>query len=187
MVWSHLSPVKSLLVVVVSGEWQTKFSVSPGPGLWSLVLGAFGPDLGPDLDLTWDLDLSLTILYLAQRGRGCNRGRGPGPRGGRPQPPQAPGGRGPVHRGDPQVGSRQDPEEGSQGGLSSQNSVKKECLLNIYCSVHFIVILSKYFSMQSSNCISTSLISYNKILLEFSLLQYYNSEILRILRTVMSW
>ena len=37
--------------------------VSPGPGLWSLVLGPFGPDLGPDLDLTWDLDqdLSLTI------------------------------------------------------------------------------------------------------------------------------
>ena len=33
------------------GGWQTKFSVSPGPGLWSLVL---------DLDLTWDLDLSLT-------------------------------------------------------------------------------------------------------------------------------
>ena len=30
---------------------------SPGPGLWSLVLGPFGPDLGPDLDLTWDLDL----------------------------------------------------------------------------------------------------------------------------------
>ena len=56
MVWSHLSPVKSLLVVVVSGEWQTKFSVSPDPGLWSLVLGAFGADL----ELTWDLDLSLT-------------------------------------------------------------------------------------------------------------------------------
>ena len=30
------------------GEWwQTKFNVSPGPGLWSLVLGPFGPDLGP--------------------------------------------------------------------------------------------------------------------------------------------
>ena len=56
--------------------WQTKFNVSPGPVLWSLVLGPFGPDLGPDLDLTWtwtwtwpgpeldltwDLDLSLTI------------------------------------------------------------------------------------------------------------------------------
>ena len=32
------------------------------PGLWSLVLGSFGPDLGLDLDLTWDLDLSLTIF-----------------------------------------------------------------------------------------------------------------------------
>ena len=30
-----------------ASEWQTKFSVSPGPGLWSLVLGPFGPDLGP--------------------------------------------------------------------------------------------------------------------------------------------
>ena len=45
----------------MSGEWQTKFSVSPGPGLWSLVLGPFGPDLGPDLDLTWDLDLDLSL------------------------------------------------------------------------------------------------------------------------------
>ena len=31
---------------MVSG-WQTKFSVSPGQGLWSLVLGPLGPDLGP--------------------------------------------------------------------------------------------------------------------------------------------
>ena len=31
--------------------------------VWSLVLGPFGPDLGPDLDLTWDLDLSLTTIY----------------------------------------------------------------------------------------------------------------------------
>ena len=47
----------------VGGEWwQTKFNVSPGPGLWALVLGPSGPDLGPDLDLTWDLDLSLTII-----------------------------------------------------------------------------------------------------------------------------
>ena len=44
----------------MGGGWQTKFNVSPGPGLWSLVLGPFGPDQGPDLDLTWDLDLSLT-------------------------------------------------------------------------------------------------------------------------------
>ena len=35
--------------------------LSPGPGLWSLVLGPFGPDLGPDLDLTWDLDLDLSL------------------------------------------------------------------------------------------------------------------------------
>ena len=34
---------------------------SPGPGLWSLVLGPFGPELGPDLDLTWDLDLDLSL------------------------------------------------------------------------------------------------------------------------------
>ena len=40
---------------------QTKFNFSPGPGLWSLVLGPFGPDLGPDLDLTWDLDLDLSL------------------------------------------------------------------------------------------------------------------------------
>ena len=53
---------------VVSG-WQTKFSVSPGPGLWTLVLGPLGPDLGPDLDLTWDLDLSLTILREEMLGR----------------------------------------------------------------------------------------------------------------------
>ena len=43
------------------GGWQTKFNVSPGPGLWPLVLGPYGPDLGPDLDLTWDLDLDLSL------------------------------------------------------------------------------------------------------------------------------
>ena len=43
------------------GEWQTKFNVSPGPGLWPLVLGPYGPDLVPDLDLTWDLDLDLSL------------------------------------------------------------------------------------------------------------------------------
>ena len=47
--------------MVVSGGWQTKFNVSPGPGLWPFVLGPFGPDLGPDLDLTWDLDLDLSL------------------------------------------------------------------------------------------------------------------------------
>ena len=36
----------------VSGGWQTKFNVTPGPGLWSLVLGPSGQDQGPDLDLT---------------------------------------------------------------------------------------------------------------------------------------
>ena len=63
MVWSVYLPKKRLLGGGGGGEWwwQTKFNVSPGPGLWSLVLGPFGPDLGPDLDLTWDLDLSLTI------------------------------------------------------------------------------------------------------------------------------
>ena len=60
MVWSHLLPKKSLMVV--GGEWQTKFNVSPGPGLWPLVLGPFGSNLGPDLDLTWDLDLELDNL-----------------------------------------------------------------------------------------------------------------------------
>ena len=49
--------------MVVSG--RPNLVLSPGPGLWSLVLGPFGPDLGPDLDLAWDLDLdlSLTITY----------------------------------------------------------------------------------------------------------------------------
>ena len=54
MVWRHYLPK--------GGGWQTKFNVSPGPGLWSLVLGPFGPDL----DLTWDLDLSLTILNYVE-------------------------------------------------------------------------------------------------------------------------
>ena len=41
-----------------------KFNVTPGPGLWSLVLGPSGPDLGPDLDLTWDLDLDLSLTII---------------------------------------------------------------------------------------------------------------------------
>ena len=35
--------------------------LSPGQGLWSLILGPFGLDQGPDLDLTWDLDLDLSL------------------------------------------------------------------------------------------------------------------------------
>ena len=57
MVWNDYLPKKSFLVVSGGGwwSWQTKFNVSRGPGLWSLVLGPFEPDLGPDLDLTCDL------------------------------------------------------------------------------------------------------------------------------------
>ena len=34
---------------------------SPGPGLWTLDLGPSVPDLGSDLDLTWDLDMDLRL------------------------------------------------------------------------------------------------------------------------------
>ena len=46
---------------MVSGGWQTKFNVSPGPGL--------SPGTLDLLDLTWDLDLdlSLTILHNGVR------------------------------------------------------------------------------------------------------------------------
>ena len=64
MVWSVIPPRKVYWVVVVVIGWQTKFNVSPGPGLWPLVLGPFGPDLGPDLDLTWDLDLDLSLTKI---------------------------------------------------------------------------------------------------------------------------
>ena len=60
MVWIDYLPKKSL-VVSGGGGCQTKYNVSTGPGLWSLVLGLFGPDLGPDLELTWDLDLDLSL------------------------------------------------------------------------------------------------------------------------------
>ena len=69
MVWSVYLPKKSL----VGGKWwwQTKFSVSPGPGLWSFVLGPFGP-FGPDLDLTWDLDLDLSLTIQVTVRLGSN-------------------------------------------------------------------------------------------------------------------
>ena len=51
----------------MGGEWlQTKFNVSPGPGLLPFVLGPFGPDLGPDLDLTWDLDLDVSLTIASR-------------------------------------------------------------------------------------------------------------------------
>ena len=68
MVKSHPEPKKSLVVGA-----RPNLVYSPGPGLWTLDLGSFGPDLdltwtwpGPDLDLTWirDLDLSLRILMF---------------------------------------------------------------------------------------------------------------------------
>ena len=37
------------------------YGLGPGLGPLSLDLLDLMPDLGPDLDLTWDLDLSLTI------------------------------------------------------------------------------------------------------------------------------
>ena len=48
------------------GGGRPNLVYSPGPGLWSLVLGPFGPDLGPDLDLTWDLDLDLSLTIIVQ-------------------------------------------------------------------------------------------------------------------------
>ena len=59
MVWSLYPAKKSLVGGWVGGRPNLMYS--PGPGLWSLVLGSFGPDLGPDLDLTWDLDLDLSL------------------------------------------------------------------------------------------------------------------------------
>ena len=54
---------------MVSGGGRTNLVYSPGPGLWSLVLGPFGPDLGPDQDLTWDLDLDLSLTIISQTSR----------------------------------------------------------------------------------------------------------------------
>ena len=69
MVWSVIPRRKVYWVVggwVVSGKPNLVYS--PGPGLWSLVLGPYGPDLGPDLDLTWDLDLDLSLTICQQIG-----------------------------------------------------------------------------------------------------------------------
>ena len=65
MVWSDIPRRKVywVVVVVVSGG-RPNLVYSPGPGLWSLVLGPFGPNLGLDLDLTWDLDLDLSLTIV---------------------------------------------------------------------------------------------------------------------------
>ena len=59
-----MRPRKVCWWVVVRGGGRPNLVYSPGPGLWSLVLGPFGPDLGPDLDLTWDLDLDLSLTTI---------------------------------------------------------------------------------------------------------------------------
>ena len=68
MVSGIISPRK-VWWVVSGGGGRPNLVLSPGPGLWSLVLGPFGPDLGPDLDQIWDLDqdLSLTIYLYTQK------------------------------------------------------------------------------------------------------------------------
>ena len=47
----------------MSGELQTKFNVSPGPGLWYLVLGPFGP-FGPDLGPGPELDNCTFFVHM---------------------------------------------------------------------------------------------------------------------------
>ena len=70
MVWSHLQTKKSFVVSSEwLGGWQTKFNVQPRSSFfytWHLRPSGpdLGPNLGPKLDLTWDLDLRLTILGL---------------------------------------------------------------------------------------------------------------------------
>ena len=67
LVWTHYPAKKSLVVVVVGGG-RPNLVLSPGPGLWSLVLGPFGSNLGADLELTWDLDLDLSLTIRVQKG-----------------------------------------------------------------------------------------------------------------------
>ena len=57
LVWSNLQPKKSL---VVSGWWWWVADQRVYPRSRSLDLGPFGPDL----DLTWDLDLKLDNKIL---------------------------------------------------------------------------------------------------------------------------
>ena len=47
---------------MVSGRPHLVYS--PGPGLWSLVLGPFGPDLGPDLGPGPELDNFMNFSEL---------------------------------------------------------------------------------------------------------------------------
>ena len=65
MVWAHNPPKKSLVVSGWVGGDRPNLVYSPGPGLWALVLGPSGPDLGTDQDLTWDLDLDLSLTIIS--------------------------------------------------------------------------------------------------------------------------
>ena len=58
--------------MVSGGEWQTKFNVSPGPGLWSLVLGPFGPDLGPEPYLGPGPELDNWFLHYPYKDERCD-------------------------------------------------------------------------------------------------------------------
>ena len=46
------------------GGGRPNLVYSPGPGLSTLVLGPSGPDLGPDLDLTWDLAILIVAAFI---------------------------------------------------------------------------------------------------------------------------
>ena len=49
----------------MSGGGRPNLVYSPGPGLWSLVLGPFGPDLGPGPEL----DNKLYLIFLQEEVR----------------------------------------------------------------------------------------------------------------------